>query len=302
MTVVGPHPVGRVGGALGFEADTLRRRFILRMPIEAVVVAAAAQVEKAARGAQKFKRRRSVVVHRIKGVSKAGGPGLVFANMVQQVEPVGQLMIAQTARTLFDIGFEMEDGVAVFLVARAGQVGKPVNDAAPFAQCDFGQRLRLQSLVQAVVAGDEAAVKQGEGEFDVVGVVAIAFLEGADHGAGAQAEIPHGLITAADGLAKLVLHLFVGAKIKQIDVGAREEFLAAEAAYGHQCQPGGMRPAALETPQRLQQAIDYQGAAADAEHAVAGALEGLPHGRHLGLVVLSQLLVRRECSFHVDRE
>ena len=65
MTVVGPHPVGGVGSALGFEPDTLRRRFILRMPIEAVVVAAAAQVEKTARGAEKLKRRRGVVVHRI---------------------------------------------------------------------------------------------------------------------------------------------------------------------------------------------------------------------------------------------
>ena len=165
-----------------------------------------------------------------------------------------------------------------------------------------GRILRLKNLVEAVVAGDEAAVEQGEGELDVVGVVAIAFFEGADHGAGAQAEIPHGLVTATDGLAKLVLHLFVGAKVEKVDVGAGEEFLAAKAADGHQCQPGGYGRAALELPQRLQQAVDNQGAAADAEHAVAGALEGLPHGRHLGLVVLSQLLVRRECRFHVDRE
>ena len=82
MTVVGAHPVGGVGGALGFEADALRRRFILRMPIEAVVVAAAAEVEKTARGAEKIKGRRSVVVHRIKRVSEAGGPGLMFANVV----------------------------------------------------------------------------------------------------------------------------------------------------------------------------------------------------------------------------
>ena len=99
-----------------------------------------------------------------------------------------------------------------------------------------------------MVPGDEAPVEQGESEFNVVGIVAVAFLEGADHGAGAQTEIPHGLITAADGLAKLVLHFVVGAKIEQVDVGAREEFLAAEAAYGHQRQPGGDRPTAFEPP------------------------------------------------------
>ncbi len=157
-------------------------------------------------------------------------------------------MVAQTARTLFDIGLEMEDGVAVFLVARAGQIGKPMHDATPFAQRDFGQRFVLQSLGETVIPGDEAAVKQREGEFDVVGVVAIAFLEGADHGAGPQTEIPHGLITAPDGLAKLVLQLFVGAKIEQVDVGTGEEFLAAEAAYGHQGQPRGNRPTAFEPP------------------------------------------------------
>ena len=193
---------------------------------------------------------------------------------------MGQLVIAQTARTLLDIGFEMEDGVAVFLVPRAGQVGKSMHDAAPLAQRNFGQCLCLQSLVEAVVAGDEAAVEQGESEFDVIGIVAVAFLEAADHGAGAQAEVPHGLIAATDGLAKLVFHLFVGTKVEQVDVGVRKEFLAAEAADGHQCQPGWERTAALEPPQRLQQAVDHQGAAADAEHAVAGTLEGLPHGRH----------------------
>ena len=113
------------------------------MPIEAVVVAAAAEVEKTARSAEKFKRRRSVVVRGVERVSEAGWPGLMFANVVQQVEPVGQLMIAQAAWTLFDIGFEMEDGVAVLLMARAGQFGKSMDDAAPLAQRDFGQDLRL---------------------------------------------------------------------------------------------------------------------------------------------------------------
>ena len=146
MAVIGSHPVGGIGGAFGFEADTLGGGFILRMPIEAVVVAAAAEVEKAARSAEKFKRRRSVVMHRVEGVSEAGWPGLMFANVVQQVEPVGQLVIAQAAWTLFDIGFEMEDGVAVFLMACAGQIGKSMDDAAPLAQRDFGQDLRLLTI------------------------------------------------------------------------------------------------------------------------------------------------------------
>ena len=66
----------------------------------------------------------------------------MFANMVHQVEPVGQLVIAQTAGTLFDIGFEMKDGVAVFLMTNPGEFGEPVDDAAPLAQRDFGKNLR----------------------------------------------------------------------------------------------------------------------------------------------------------------
>lgn len=166
------------------------------------------------------------------------------------------MMVAQTAGTLFDIGLEMEDGVAVFLVTHAGEVGKPVCDAAPFTQRNFGQGCVLQHLRESVIPGDEPPVQQGEGEFDVVRVVTIAFLEGANHGAGPQSEIPHGLIATTDVLAKPVLHFVIGAKIKQIDVGTGEEFLTSEAAYAHQRQPGWDRPAAFEAPQWLQQAVD----------------------------------------------
>ena len=82
MAVIRAHPVGGIGGAFGFQADTLGGSFILGMPIEAVVVAAAAEVEKAARGAEKFKGRRSVVMHRIEGIAEAGWPGLMLANVV----------------------------------------------------------------------------------------------------------------------------------------------------------------------------------------------------------------------------
>ena len=104
------------------------------MPIEAIVIAASAEVEKATRSTEKIKRRCGFVVHRGDGVTEGRRPSLVFVDVAQQVEPVGQLVIAQAPRTFFDIGFEMEDGVAKFLMARAGQVGKFMNDGAPLAQ------------------------------------------------------------------------------------------------------------------------------------------------------------------------
>ena len=99
-----------------------------------------------------------------------------------------------------------------------------------------------------MVPGNEAAVKQRKGELDIFRVVTIALLEGADHRAGPQTKIPHSLITTPDVLAKFILQPFVGTKVEQVDVGAREKFLAAKTADGHQSQPRGNGPAALESP------------------------------------------------------
>ncbi len=125
------------------------------------------------------------------------GPGLLRLQGEKQIEPLGKLIVAQTAGTLFDIGLEMEDGVAVFQVARAGHLGEILDDACS----THAARVRaggcvLKPLVESVIPAEIAAVQQRHHEFKVVGIEAIAFLVGSNRRAGAQSDIPHGLGTA----------------------------------------------------------------------------------------------------------
>ena len=49
VPVIGAHPVGGIGGAAGFKADGAGRGFVLRLPVERVVVAAVAEVQETSR-------------------------------------------------------------------------------------------------------------------------------------------------------------------------------------------------------------------------------------------------------------
>ena len=72
---------------------------------------------------------------------------------------MSQLMVAQTAGTLFDIWLEVKDRVTEFLMACARQIGQPMDDGAPLAQSQFRQSLYLQRLVKSLIATDEAAIE-----------------------------------------------------------------------------------------------------------------------------------------------
>jgi hypothetical protein len=54
VAVVGAHPVGGVGGAAGFEANGVGGGFVLGLPVERVVVAAVAEVEKTSGGGEEI--------------------------------------------------------------------------------------------------------------------------------------------------------------------------------------------------------------------------------------------------------
>ena len=61
---------------------------------------------------------------------------------------------------------------------------------------------------------------------------AFALLEGAGGGAGAEADVPHGLGAGADLVAIDRLDLVVGAEEEDIDVGAGKELAAPETSGG----------------------------------------------------------------------
>ena len=149
MAVVGAHPVGRVGGASGLEADALRGGFILRVPVQRVVVAAAAVVEETSgRGEEVEGRFELVVGARKKLLAVALGQLSAPAATKQQAQPLRELVIAQAAGTFLDVGFEMEDGIAVFGVAGARHLGEVLHDGVPFAQDERREQVVFEALVE----------------------------------------------------------------------------------------------------------------------------------------------------------
>jgi hypothetical protein len=107
----------------------------------------------------------------------------------------------------------VEDGVAELGVAGAGDLAQLLGDGVPLAQHQAGQDGLMELLVERELAGQEAAVERGQREFEVVGVEAAGFLDGAGTGAGAQADVPHALDDGADGVFRLA-SVFSSAKAK----------------------------------------------------------------------------------------
>ncbi len=55
-----------------------------------------------------------------------------------------------------------------------------------------GQHVGLKAAIEGAVAGEEAAIERGDDEFEIVGVGALAFFQGAHRGAGAAGRCPRG--------------------------------------------------------------------------------------------------------------
>ena len=150
----------------------------------------------------------------------------------------------------------------------------------------------MQLLVERKLAGQEAAVERGQGEFEVVGIEAAGFFDGARTGAGAQTDVPHALDDGAYGFPGLLFGLFVGKGEQHVDVGVGEQILASVAAQSQQGDVlrrlAGKGPA----PHFNEDTVDDGGAPADGGRAVAGALTGLADKRHLPQILLPKIVNR----------
>ena len=201
VPVVGAHPVGGIGGAAGFQADGARGGLVLRLPVEGVVVAAVAEVEKTSGGGEEVEGGFGVAAGALEDAAALARPLLGLLQVEEEGEPDGEVVVAQAAGTILQVGFEMKDGVAEFGVAGAGDLAELLRDGVPLAEDEAGKGDLVELLVERKLAGEEAAVESGEGEFEIVGVEAAGFLDGARAGAGAQADVPHALDDGADGFA-----------------------------------------------------------------------------------------------------
>ncbi len=286
VAVVGAHPVGRVGGAAGFKADGVGGGFVLRLPVERVVVAAVAEVQETSGGGEEVEGGFGVAARALEDATALAGPLFGLLQMKEEGEPDGEVVVAQAAGTVFQVGLEMKDGVAELGVAGAGNFAELLRDGVPLAEDEAGKDGLVELLIERKLAGEEAAVERGEGEFEIVGIEAADFLDGAGGGAGAQADVPHALDDGAHGFAGLLFGFVVGEGEEDVDVGVGEEIFAAVAAEGEQRDIGRRLAGEGATPHFDEDAVDDGGAAADGGSAVAGALTGLADERHLAQILL----------------
>jgi len=286
VAVVGAHPVGGVGCAAGFEADGVGGGFVLGLPVEGVVVAAVAEVKETSGGGEEVEGRLGVSAGGLEDAAALAGPLFCVLEVEEEGEPDGEVVVAEASGTLFQVGFEMKDGVAVFGVAGAGDFAEFLGDSVPLAEGEAGKDVLMELLVEREVSGEEAAVEGGEGEFEVVGVEAGGFFEGAGGGAGAEADVPHALDDRADGLFGLLFGFVVGEGEEDVDVGVGEEVFAAIAAEGEEGDVGHRLAGEGPAPHFNEDTIDYGGTPADGGGAIAGPLTRLADKRHLAQILI----------------
>ena len=140
MPVIGAHPVSRVGCAARLKADGVGRGFILRLPVERVVVAAVAEVKETSRGSKKIEGGLGISARALEDSTALPGPFLGLLQVEEQGKPDGQVIVAQAAGTLLQVRFEVKDGVAVLGVAGAGNLAQLLRNGVPLAQHQARER------------------------------------------------------------------------------------------------------------------------------------------------------------------
>ena len=105
VAIVGPHPVRRIGGAAGLQADGVGGGFVLGLPVEGIVVAAVAEVEKTSGGGEEVEGRLGVAAGALEDAAALAGPLLGLLEVEEQGEPDGEVIVAQAAGTVLEVRF-----------------------------------------------------------------------------------------------------------------------------------------------------------------------------------------------------
>jgi hypothetical protein len=158
----------------------------------------------------------------------------------------------------------------------------------------------MELLIEGELAGEEAAVERGQGEFKVVGIEAAGFFDCARAGAGAKADVPHALDDGADSVFGLFLGLVVGKGKEHIDVGVGEEILASVSTKGEESDILSGLAGEGSAPHFNEDAVDNGGAATDGRCAVSGSLTGLTDKRHLSKILVPKIVNRESDWIHVS--
>ena len=151
------------------------------------------EVQKTSRRGQKIECRFRVAARALEDAAALPRPLLGLLQMEQNRKPDRQVIVAQPAGTVLQIGLQVKDRVAELGVPGAGNLAQLLRNGVPLAQHEAGKGHLVQLLVKGKLAGQKAAIEGGEGEFQVVGIEAARLFHGAGTGAGPQANVPHAL-------------------------------------------------------------------------------------------------------------
>src|SRR5579864_3194747 len=175
---INSHPCGSIQRLQTTHAYSQFSGFVLRFPSQHVVVAAVTIVQKGAHRTEKVQCGSKGLAHRFGEKQLLSGPDTLLVQGREQRKPASYVMVAQSARRLFDVGFEVKNSAAVFGVPRAGHLRELLDNIVPFPQKKLGQKFVVQTTEKVAIPGNIPAVEQRNSEFDVLRVELIALGQG----------------------------------------------------------------------------------------------------------------------------
>ena len=193
------------------------------------------------------------------------------------------MIVAQAAGSIFQVGFEVKNGIALFAMALAGELGDIAEQGRALVGDQVGQSLVMQAREKPGIAGDQPCVQHADVELGVVAVEFFAFGERARVGTGAQPQIPEHAGDRLDALMITGLDAMVLAEEQQIDVRVGEEGAAAVSAQRHHAdlfQAAGFGREEV-AGQIDKDSIHQRGALLDGAAAIGAVLGGRAHFRFL---------------------
>src|SRR5271167_3425825 len=117
---------------------------------------------------------------------------------LQGQQPTRSLQVAEPARRILNVGFEMINGLLIFGPAPLGQGGKLLRDRRG-TLAGKGLETLVERAIEGLIAREQPPVQQAYGELGVIVVLRDALLDGVNGMTGPVSGIPQGLQERRDG-------------------------------------------------------------------------------------------------------
>src|SRR5262249_51068067 len=117
-------------------------------------------MQKGAHRTQKFERWGESLTYRLRKKRFLRRPGVLLIDGGEQREPTPYVVVAQSSRSFFDVGFQMKNCVAVFSVAGTCDFCELLDDVVPFPQKEFWQNFVMQAREDLAISSYKAAIEK----------------------------------------------------------------------------------------------------------------------------------------------